>query len=628
MSGGDAGGVSGGDAGGVSGGSTAGGATSGGSTAGGSTAGGSTAGGSTGGGSTAGGSTSGGSTAGGPAVALQVVTPPRSMPVATCSSVITIEPVNGGGQPVMFSGTVSLAASAGVTFYADSACTTQQSAFVINTSNPRANVYAVAAAPGSFMVTATSVPMLTPAVQGLTVVDGPDLLVFLNAAPSPLKAGACFPMTIQGRRGVTPIAPSPPVPVTLSSVIGAARFYSDPTCDSEITSTTLAGTTTTVFVRALSSPMNRLRAARPLWMPALADAAASPMVRRTTCVFSRRPTLSDGGLGTIDNFTSCSIGTPAAVPLNTAIFMQAISSSSEYADGFARCRLASGNTQVNCSRTAGLENATVNVQVIEDPSRLRVATYDGTCLSPPVFPLSSTVDPASTFLVRAKTLNSNNFDDEDTAVFTLADAGLVVGTEANCGALFLQAVEWRGVRVVRGALDGGMDAGTTFARASMLPPATTNRALLVQSSTDIDAANVRTCSLLVRGSMPSPTEVDLRRAMNTSTCATTTAHFVNFERIDFDDRAVVQEQTATLPQGMTTTAVTLSPALDPTRSIVFASGQQDFGQAGGETSETSPSDPHVAGFLLELNTAGTQVNVRRGKAGAASSVTFYVVQAE
>jgi len=548
------------------------------------------------------------------------------MPVATCSMVITIEPVNGGGQPATFNGTINVTSSASVTFYADSACTTPQSAFLVNVATPRANVYAAATMPGPFVVTASSTPTLTAVAQGLTVSDGPDVLVFTTTPPSPLKAGACFPMAIQSRRGATPIAPFAPVTINLSSVVGAARFYADPTCDSQVTSTLLASATTTVFVRALSSPINRIRAARPLWVPALADVPASPMVRQANCSFDPQTTYSDGGPAPFDNFTACMIGSPSVVALNTAVFMQSTTSSSQYSDGFARCRLGSSGTQVNCSRSAGLEGASVHVQTIEDPSRLRVASFEGSC-SGPFFPLSPTFDLASAFLVRAKSGSSANFDDEDTAVFTLVDGG-ALGSQMNCGSLYLQAVEWRGVRVARGALSEGMDAGTTSVRIPLLPPATPNRALLVQSGTEVDAANVRTCSLLVRGLLPSPSEVEFRRAMNTSSCATTTAHDVSFERIDFDDRAVVQELTATLPQGMAMTSVALSPPVDPTRSIVFASGQQDFGQAGGETSETGFSNPHVAGFILELNAAGTQVSVRRGRTSAAANVTFYVVQAE
>jgi hypothetical protein len=550
------------------------------------------------------------------------------VPVATCSSVITVEPVSATGQPATFNGTITLTSESGVAFFADANCTMAQTTLVIDAARPRAEAYVGATTPGSFTVAASSMPSLAPASQGLTVSSGPDTLSFSNTPPLSLKAGACFPMAIQSSRAGTPLAPSTPVTVNLSAVLGAARFYADPSCDVEISSVLHASTTSTVFVRALSSPLNRLRAARPLWIAGEIPVAALPMVRRDTCTFSAQMTNSDGGPGPVQTGLTCMTLTPSAVPLNSAIFYQSITSSLSYPDGHARCRFADQGARVTCARGSGVQEGTVHVQVIEDPSRLRVATYDGQCTGASNYALSGTVNLDSSFLVRGKFGSSTNYDEDETAVFAFADAGLVAGFAPNtCGTLLLQAVEWRGTRVVRGALDGGMDAGTTLSGVSMLPAASTNTALLVQSGTATDGL-VNICSVLVRGTLRSSTEIEFSRAMNTPSCATGVLDHVRYERIDFQNQARVQQLTATLPMASASTSVPLSPAVDPTRTIVFASGQQDFGQAGGETSLATSSIPHVAGFILELNAAGTSVTVRRGRTIGPAMVTFYVVQAE
>lgn len=547
----------------------------------------------------------------------------------------------GRPSPVTAPTTVALSVGAamGITLHLANTCTsTPSTSVLLATGTSSTTFYARGTTPVNAMLTA-SAGGLGSAVQSLTFVDGPDTLVFTNAPPSPLRAGFCFALSYQTRRAGAALAVASNTPVTFAATpTGSVRYYADAACNSTTTVQTLtAGTTTdTVFVRVLtgSAPVT-IQAQAGLMTPATLTTTALPMVRRGSCSFAGPSwTLIDGGVdaGLIDGgpvpdlFAFCSLS-PQPVSRDATMMIFQSTTSGAYQDGMARCRLPSGG-DLTCSRRNGGASATVWWQIVEIPTGLRVV-HTGNSGCPAALTLPAAVDPAKTFLLRSISNTSNSYDDEDAPVVTLAGPTSVTLSKPGCEGIELQAVEWTGVSVTRGALDGGMDAGIALASVMLTPGAPPQRTtLLTQSGTDINGA-MRTCSMMARGFMPGPSEVRFSRGLGDAGCATEVADFIAYERLDFGSLATVQERTLTFLPGQTTQSPVIT-SVDTTRTFVFASNQAAMGQGMGETNMPVTSLPGEAAFSLELpaTPTATTLTVRRALAASTAVVTIYIVQVE
>ncbi|MDP3236574.1 MAG: hypothetical protein Q8N26_27530 [Myxococcales bacterium] len=533
--------------------------------------------------------------------------------------------------------TFSVGTAMGVTFHSSNLCTTTPSnSVIIGAGSSSSTLYARGTTPVNAMLTASTAG-LTSTVQPLTFVDGPDTLVFTNAPPTPLRAGFCFALSYQSRRAgaASPVASN--VTVSFASTpTGSVRYYSDAACTAPTTSQVLtAGSSTdSVFVRVLtgSAPVT-IQAGAALMTAATATTTALPMVRRGNCSFTSQAwTLVDGGNGTLvdggpvaDTFASCNLNPQPISRDATMMVFQAITSGA-YQDAMVRCRLPSGG-DLTCSRRTGVSSANVHWQIVEIPSGLRVV-HIGSSSCQPSFTLPA-VDPAKTFLLRSVSNRSSSYDDEDAPVFTLTGPTSVTLSNATCDGLELQAVEWTGVTVNRGALDGGMDAGVALASVMASPGAPPQRtALLTQTGTRVNA-ELPTCGMMARGFMSGPSEVNFSRALGDGGCASFVADFIAHERIDFGSLATVQERTLTFLPGQTTQSPVIT-SVDTTRTFVFASNQSAMGQGMGETNMPVTSLPGEAAFILELPSTptATTLTVRRARSTSTAVVTLYIVQVE
>ena len=534
--------------------------------------------------------------------------------------------------------TLSVGAAMGVTFHSLSTCnSTPTSSVTLAAGSSATTFFARSSTPANVMLTA-SASGLTSAVQALTFVDGPDTLVFTNTPPSPLRAGACFALSYQSRKlgAAMPVASNLTVSF-VSTPSGAVRFYSDAACTATTTGQVLtAGTSTdSVFVRVLtgSAPVT-LQAQGALLTPATLMAMALPMVRRGSCSFEPQAwTLVNGGVdaGLVDGgpvpdlFMGCDL-TPSPISRDATMLLFQATSAGAYQDALVRCRL-SATGSLTCSRRAGVTSAAVHWQVVEIPSGLRVV-HMGNNACPTALTLPTAVDPTKTFLLRSISNTSFSYDDEDAPVVTLTGPTTVALSAAGCEGIELQAVEWDGVSVARGALDGGMDAGTALGSLLGVTPASLQRAVLSQAGT---AANgtMRTCSMLARAFLPGPSEVRFSRALGDAGCATEVATFMGHERLDFGTRATVQERTLTFQPGQTTQSPTIT-SVDTTRTFVFASSQSAMGQGMGETNSPVTSVPGEAAFSLELpaTPTATTFTARRALSTSTAVVTVYIVQVE
>lgn len=173
----------------------------------------------------------------------------RSAPVAAggCSQQanVTLLDANGNVTKAATTVTVALTSSAATTtrFYADWQCTTQITSASIGAGGWTTSFY--------FSDTATGAPTLTASATGLTAATQPQVLtagassvVFQSVARS-VAAGACSSSssstTLQALDASgSPSNPASPIMIALSSSSPTLAFYSDSSCTSAITTTTVS----------------------------------------------------------------------------------------------------------------------------------------------------------------------------------------------------------------------------------------------------------------------------------------------------------------------------------------------------------------------------------------------------
>ncbi|MER2563149.1 MAG: hypothetical protein ABTQ32_20645, partial [Myxococcaceae bacterium] len=590
----------------------------------------------------AGGGTAGGSAVG-PPTQLVFTNSVRNQPLNTCSFSITIETRDAQNRtaPVSTPTTVNLSAgTSSVTLHTASNCTsTPVMSVTIPAGSSSATVVARGTAPGMFQLVASATG-LTSATQTLTMTDGPDTIVFTNAPPPQLRAGQCFALTYQTRKGTVTM----PVGATTTIAFGttpngAARSYADPSCTAPSTSQLLASgaATDTVFVRVLTGGVPVvLQASGALFTPATVTVNATPMVRRGACMLGAQVvTPLDGGLpdgGSTDAgfsvtqtlSTSCSIAPAVLSPSSTMLFTQA-STAGAFSDGQVRCRVNSGGSNLACTRRAGVSAATVQWQAIELVSGLRVLTASSAGCGSPIT-LSGAVDPARSFVLKTLSNDTQLYDDEDATVFSLTSPTSVTLSNTACSGYDLQVVEWQGLTVTRGACDGGFRPGVTELVSSGLAPASLQRAVLTQATAAVNG-DVNTCAMLARGApLTSPSEVRMARAYLDGGCAGQALGVAEFERLDFGTLATVQERTLTLTPGQLSASATVT-SVDLSRTFVFSSAQSAFGQGMGETNVPDGGAPLEAAFTFDF-ASPTSVTARRTRGAGSATVTFYVVQVE
>lgn len=525
------------------------------------------------------------------------------------------------------------------TLHTASNCTsTPITSVTIPTGSSSFTVVARGSTAGMFMLVASATG-LTSATQALTMTDGPDTIVFTNTPPSPLRAGQCFALTYQTRKALVPTPVGATTTITFGTTPnGAARYYSDPSCTAPSTSQLLASgaSTDTIFVRVLTggAPVV-LQASGALFTPATVTVNATPMVRRGACVLGPQVvTALDGGLpdgGSIDAgfmvtqtlSATCPI-TPALTSAGATMLFTQSSTANTFSDAEVRCRINASN--VSCARRAGVTAATVQWQAVEIVNGLRVvAVGSPSCGSPITLP-SGGVDPTKSFLLKTMSNDTQLYDDEDATVFSLTSPTTVTLSNTACAGYELQAVEWQGLTVTRGAFDGGFGPNVTELVSSGLAPATLQRALLTQATTVVNG-DINTCAMLARGTpLNSPSEVRMTRAYLDAGCAAAPLAVAEFERLDFGTLATVQERTLSFTPGQLSAAAMLT-TVDLSRTFVFSSAQSSLGQGMGESNVPDGGAPLEAAFTFDFSGA-TSITARRTNGAGAATVTFYVVQVE
>ncbi len=569
--------------------------------------------------------------AGTPASVLVITTAPQTVATSTCTQVLVVETRNALNQatPVFADTVVSLsAAPAGnVNFYAASGCVGPVvTSVTVAAGFSSANFYALGATGGSYTVR-TAATGFSQGTQTLVLQSPPNSLVFTSTPPVSVRGGTCLTATVEARRSgvATPVAGTTTVGLTVVPA-GGARFYSNAACTLTATSTQMAAASSsaTFFVKPLTGGSVVISAAAPFGT-AMQSLNTVPIVRRGQCTFAARQGLSDGGT-TTETTATCSVSPPLTDLTASMLFTQStgVISGAETGSAQVRCRLSS-TSLVSCLRRQDEDAASVHFQVAEIPAGMLVqrATSFG---CPASTTLPTQVTPSKTFLLKSSATSSTNFDDDDAPVAELAgapDGGVWVSwTSGQCEGFDLQVVQWEGLSVARGTVTGGLPDGGSSLTVAGLPAAGTNRAVLLQPGTSVNAPRP-VCSTMVRAAT-APSSVVLTRGAGAPTCPLAPLDLLHYERIDFGSKAVVYEYTTVFAPGVPSRAVTVTP-VDVTRTVVFASSQISGGQGGGETDEGGPSHFVEGAFQLVL-TNGTTVTATRAESNSTASLTFFVAE--
>jgi len=556
----------------------------------------------------------GGGTGGGP-TALGFLTPARTVQDGVCSPAVTVVLLDALSQvvPTTTSRAVTLVSQpSGLVFYSSAACTGGTiSSVTIPAGASQATLYFRGSAEGAYnlIVAATG---LTPATQLETIYSLPDSLVFFPDLPATTRGGTCLAATLEARRGGTakPVQADTPIALAATPATGTL-FYTSTSCSGAPTSsvTLRAGTSSVAFgVKPLTGGTNTITAGT-FFGSAMGSIVTSPIVQRGTCTFG-------GTTGT------CQVLPPQQNTAQTLLFTQAAAGPQTFGAVMVRCRLKDVGT-IECRRSSSPSQTTLQWQTVEVPQGLRVQTgWVNACTGS--YPLPTAVDPAKSFVLKAiEPSTAGNYDDGDTLAARLSPTGtqvVVSGPVNNCAGFAVQVAEWDGVSVSRVLPDAGIPAGQALANVN-LPTASASSFVLVQGQTYFNGA-APSCNFGVRGALPSTATAEVSRS-SVMGCTDNSMEIVVVERVDLGALGRVQERTITIANNTFSASAPID-AVDTTRTVVFASGQQVGGQGTG-ANDSASSFPQDFSAIVQLQSP-TTVAVARGSSVGNLTLTVYVVE--
>jgi len=205
-----------------------------------------------------------------------------------------------------------------------------------------------------------------------------------------------------------------------------------------------------------------------------------------------------------------------------------------------------------------------------------------------------------------------------------------VDNAAGCsllGEYAVQAVTLPGVSVDRG-VTGPMDAGVTDLDVTGLAPVPADRAILLHTHRYGGVPTGPICAKVVRGEADDAgTALHFSRGVTGGQIACggpgEDIQAISWERIRVAPGDRLQRLVVDLPSTAAQVVVPVA-AVDPTRTLVLASGQGSAGQAYGETRDSSSMDARPAALMLALEDAGTSVRATRSVGIGSSRWSVYV----
>jgi hypothetical protein len=309
----------------------------------------------------------------------------------------------------------------------------------------------------------------------------------------------------------------------------------------------------------------------------------------------------------------------------TVLFYQVSSNVADPNDGAARCFLASTG-KVTCDRYGTVGKVNIQWYLAEFKSGVDVQHLEPPCDSSGTTTVTiAKVDPQKTFLLYSSARAGTDFGYDDFETVRLQGATSVEiainGTGCSSNARSLQVVQMEGTKVTRG-LTGTMSG--TGLTVSGLPAVSLSRAFLLYTwQTGSSGAVI--CDRLVRGTLNSATAIKFFRGAGATGCAGVPVPAISWERVELWSGAGVNQLSVAMTGGVGQKEVNLPAAVDTSRTVAFAGGQGEQGQALGEGSYATNDIIGVASGRHVLSSS-SKVQVIRDATGGKASWTSYVVE--
>ncbi len=558
--------------------------------------------------------------------ALRFTTPAQAVPAGACSSEVGFGFFDDAGQPTVAEADVEVTAtSLDLSLFSDSACQAGQGAFPIRSSGV---LYFRGARAGMFDLSLSGA-RLTPATQTETVTAQPSSqrLAFVSAPPLPSLAGSCVQgLTVELRDGTGAPLQAPPGGLTLElqSQPAGLRFSTDPGCAPSGPVTLPAGATRTTF--AATSVSGREYVVTASAADAGSDTLAvslRPLVRLGTC-----------NLGDDEHVKACAVVPPLLDATRSFLVYQSTPDDHDPSRATVACVLGDAGS-VTCQRVLDGGTARITWYAAElkdsrvDRYEVRCPTDGGRAVT---VPLNAAVPPQRQFVLAAMSSQGVELTGNDFFTVTPSADQLDVQWGADgCGArrVQLQVVQVPGFTTSRAT--GSLVNVATDDGTGLPAPDGGTLALATWRAATPGGGENRVCDRMVRAFNTGGTSVRVSRAAGNTApqCSEFDVEGWGVERVDVGQRGAVQAMTVSLGAGMATATRTIS-AVDPTRTLLLASGQSGGGgQAAGEGAFAVDGGGFLgeATVTLKLNSA-TEVQLERAGTRAAATFTVYVLQLE
>jgi hypothetical protein len=550
------------------------------------------------------------------------VSPAQTVTAGQCSGAAVIEArdANGSAAPVATHTTLALAAQPGsnFVFYSNATCTTPTSTLPLPAGSTRATFYFRSTVARSVRLTVAA-SGLFPATQTESIVAAaPSSLAFTTSSQT-LQAGACsFRVDLETRDPYGNASPvSAQTPATLQAQDGSGIFlFTDAACSTPTSAVVFAAGTSraSFYFKGKTGGTFPLSATVTGLPPATQNETILPVVRTGSCTIP----LAAGSV-------TCPISPPQLDMTKTMMIFQASSNDDNPDSASVHCALTS-ETAITCTRNDFGEDepATLIQWQTAEMLGLNVQHLEATCADTsltelPIEPVSSLLN---TFLLVSSEQDGTNQGDDDFYTASMSTVDHVdLQFSGNCQSSWrasVQVVEASALNVTRDVT--GPMSGTSFV-VSNLPAVDLSSTALLFTYRTVGATSTTyaMCDRILRGELTSPTSITFTRGDGATGCTGSTIESISWERIQFGARG--QTQHLGVRMGSTTTAMNMPiTAVDPTRTLVFASGQAQSGQGSGETSYAADD---VIGAALGWHTLTSPTNLRVTRGAALGTARFY-----
>lgn len=563
---------------------------------------------------------------------LTFLTSPQTVVAGQCSGEVTVETQDAAGKPLPPAAQTSIALQAspstGFEFFTNASCTSKALTLTLQAGESRATFYFRGTVAQSVQLTVASAGLMPVSQPQLITAAVPTHLAFATPAQS-LPPGGCSATVQLELRD----AYSNPSPLSTQTRVGLGAedgsgfsFFSDSGCTTAISEVVIApGTSKASFYFHGWTRGTFSLFASPQGFPTASQRETIlPVVRTGTCII---PAAKDT--------VKCLISPPQADKNKTLLLFQASSNDNAPDTASVRCSL-SDEDEITCRRNDGDESSDPAVQIqwqtAELASGLKVQHLQAACARAPLtqLPIQPVSSPQNAFLLVSSEQDGSTQGDDDYYTAALFQSGgdshVDLQFASACHSSWVasvQVVEFEGGNVTRG-LTGSM-TGTQLV-ISDLPAVDPSTTALLFTYRTAGASGPKMCDRVLRGELTSPTSLTFSRGAGNASCVGPTIEAISWERIEFGSRASAQHLQVTMDAATQTVTLPII-AVDPTRTLVFASGQMQSGQAGGETSYAADD---IVGTSLGWHalTAPTSLSVTRGATGGTAQWFSTVLQLE